>query len=358
MNIEKINESLGNKDFRYRAYKNIDGINPPRWKRIKHDLPKVEGYREFDNTEVIGKVFPVLKEEGIELLERESHGYLENLNKTYFNAGIVITDGEGDIRVRHEIKDGEDHLQDLNIIRVQKGKKANIIFEYEGNDLKGFRNSLTRIEVEEGAEVNFVNLQIFGSEVESHNSVEIRAERDAKIRYYNFEIGGGVVSASSKVYLEGENVDSKTYSIYIADEEKKMDLEYSSYHKGRRGNSLIEGRGVVKDRARKVFRGNLYFERGSGRSVGKEEETALLMSKEAKADSIPTLFCKEDDVVGEHAASAGQLNDNKLFYLMSRGLSEKEAKRLVAVSSLKPVIATVEDEELRDKIFNEIEKRI
>ena len=99
--------------------------------------------------------------------------------------------------------------------------------------------------------------------------------------------------------------------------------------KGRRAIGEIQGRGAVKDTAQKVFRGNLYFERGAAKSEGREGEFAILLDKKVKAHSIPTLFCNEDDVIGEHAASVGKVDEAKLFYLMSRGISEEEAKSLI-----------------------------
>ncbi len=135
-------------------------------------------------------------------------------------------------------------------------------------------------------------------------------------------------------------------------------MEYSVFHKGRRSESILEGRGIVKDKAKKVFRGNLKFERGSAKSKGKEEEFALLLDKGVKADSIPTLLCDEDDVIGEHAASAGSIDQNKLFYLTSRGLSPKEAEKLVILSSFKPILEKIGDKSLEEAVVEEIERRV
>ncbi len=70
------------------------------------------------------------------------------------------------------------------------------------------------------------------------------------------------------------------------------------------------------------------------------------------------MFCDEDDVIGEHSASIGQLNENKLFYLMSRGMSMKEAKKLVVSSSFKPIVEKIKDMILRDQVLKIIEERV
>ena len=71
------------------------------------------------------------------------------------------------------------------------------------------------------------------------------------------------------------------------------------------------------------------FLRGAVASEGAEEDTCLLLDPTVKSISLPLLLCKEDNVVGNHAASAGQIDQNKLFYLMSRGFSEVEAKHII-----------------------------
>ncbi len=358
MIIKDIEESSEIKRFRLEALEKLESTEVPKWKRIKYEVSPKENYKEFKNIKVEGEVSHSVKESNLPEVNLEEDSYLEHFNRAYFNSGIVVEEGDRDIYISYEMDDENNFLQDLNYIKVPENSKVNLIFEYSGEPGYGFRNTVTKVVVGRDAEVNIINLQRFGDRVESFSSIEVEAADRAKVNQYHLELGGGINGGSSRVYLKGENIQSENYSIYIADGEKKTDLEYSTYHFGRRGKSLIEGRGIVKDRATKVFRGNLHFEKGSARSVGKEEEIAVLMNKGVKADSIPTLFCKEDDIVGEHAASAGQLNENKLFYLMSRGLTEREAKKMVAVSAFKPILEKLENKSIEEKVLEDIERRI
>jgi Fe-S cluster assembly scaffold protein SufB len=112
------------------------------------------------------------------------------------------------------------------------------------------------------------------------------------------------------------------------------------------------------DESKKVFRGNLDFKTGAKRSKGIEEEYVILLDPNVKSDSLPALMCDEDDVQGEHAASAGQIDKNKLFYLMTRGLSEREAKKLIVEAQFKPIIDNIPIENLRNIINSEISRRL
>ena len=83
-----------------------------------------------------------------------------------------------------------------------------------------------------------------------------------------------------------------------------------------------------------------------------------MLSPTVTCDSIPVLFCGEDDVEGEHAASAGQISEDKLMYIMSRGLSEKEAKRLIVAASFEPIINKISVESIKKSINNHLLKRL
>ena len=129
-------------------------------------------------------------------------------------------------------------------------------------------------------------------------------------------------------------------------------------HRGARSISKIDTKGVLLDRAKKVFNGKLDFKRGARHSKGEEEEYVILLDPTVKSDSIPALLCEEDDVEGAHAVSAGQINEDKLFYLMSRGLDERESKKLIVEASFRPIIDKIPIEDLRREVKDEIERRL
>ena len=129
-------------------------------------------------------------------------------------------------------------------------------------------------------------------------------------------------------------------------------------HFGAKSESHILSKGALSGNSKKVFRGNLFFETGSVQSVGKEKEVVVLLNDKIKSDSIPALLCSEDDVIGEHAASIGQLDHEKLFYLMSRGLSLEAAKRLVIKASFEEVLMTIGDDGLKSSIEEALDRRL
>ena len=77
----------------------------------------------------------------------------------------------------------------------------------------------------------------------------------------------------------------------------------------------------------------------------------MILSPKAKAKAMPLLLCDEDDVSGEHAAASGKIDENKLFYLMSRGLDYNDARRVIIEGAFNPIIDKVEDEATRNEIL-------
>ena len=172
------------------------------------------------------------------------------------------------------------------------------------------------------------------------------------------ELGAKINGISNKSYMEEDGAEIYIWPAYLADKDRQLDLEYSLVFKGLRTVGEIQARGAVKDTARKVFRGNLYFRQGASKSEGREGEFAILLDKGVDAHSIPTLFCDEDDVIGEHSASVGKVDEAKLFYLMSRGLSESRAKKLIVESSFRPILDNIDDEMIKENLLDELERRI
>ena len=226
------------------------------------------------------------------------------------------------------------------------------------DEAKAYRNGIIRVVAGRNSEVKIIKIQTLNTESENFESSKIEALGQGKVEYYSVELGAKVNGISHKSYLEEDAAEIYIKPAYLADFERKLDLEYSIVFKGRKSIGEIQGRGAVKDTAQKVFRGNLYFERGASKSEGREGEFAILLDKNVKAHSIPTLFCNEDDVIGEHAASVGKVDEAKLFYLMSRGLSESRAKKLIVESSFRPILDNIDDEAIKEHLMEELERRI
>ena len=116
--------------------------------------------------------------------------------------------------------------------------------------------------------------------------------------------------------------------------------------------------GVLTGNADKILRGTIDFRRGAKRGVGHESEDVLLFSPHARNRTAPLILCGEEEVEGQHAASIGRLDEAKLYYLRSRGLSEAQARRLMVDARFAPALDKIPLPELRAEVAAETARRL
>jgi len=313
--------------------------------KVKGQLP--EGLMDFDNNEYTG-------------LGQDFIDHIVEFN----NSGLALkipkkTKIDNPIIIRFEMNEENPIVVDHNIIIAEEASVVTVIFDYSSSlDVDAFHNGLTKVFAKENSVVNIIKIQRLNDISKSFDSNVAFIDGTGKVNWVSIELGSSVTGANYSTFLNGDASQANLSSIYLGDGHRKIDVGYSMIHKGVRSLSNIETKGVLMDESRKVFRGNLYFKKGARASKGVEGEYVLLLDPTVKSDSIPGLFCEEDDVQGEHAASAGQMDKDKLFYLMSRGLSERESKKLIVEASFRPVIDKIPLISMRDMLMEEIDRRL
>jgi Fe-S cluster assembly scaffold protein SufB len=286
--------------------------------------------------------------------ERSLGPNFEAYVQTHANTGLDIHFKDNtDEMLWLNFKD-EDIIENNSIV-IEPYKKATVVLSYEGEMV---HHGSTKVLVKEGAELTLIKFQSNSLESQYVDQTLIEVEDRGLIKVIDIQIGSKNMIVNYDTNLKGYQSKCDYKSIYMAADERGLDLSFTANHMGKKSESDILGKGVLSGQARKVFRGTLNFVDGSAQSVGKEEEIVLLLSEKVKADSIPALMCQEDDVIGEHGASIGQLDEEQLFYLMSRGLPESEAKLLVIASGFREILEGITDEKLRLKSLDAIDRRI
>lgn len=120
----------------------------------------------------------------------------------------------------------------------------------------------------------------------------------------------------------------------------------------------IDVQGALNDNAKKNFKGTIDFKKGCKKAKGNENEYCMLLSDTAKSIALPMLLCTEADVEGNHSTASGKAEKEALFYIMSRGISYKEAIKLIIRARFNKIIERIKDEKLQEKILEEIDRRL
>lgn len=303
-------------------------------------------YWNFDNVLSVSKDFVRLAENG-------------------FNSGIYIEVPENKItdsyvRLNFKLNSHNSTLIDNNIIVAKPNSKITLVVDYSTEDkvVKAFHDGFTRVVAQSGSEVNIIKIQRM-NDISSHfDSNMAIVESDAKVNWVTVEIGSGINVTNYNSDLKGEHSSADIYSAYMVDGDRRQDLYYTTNHFGKKSLSNMVIEGVLKDRARKVFKGNIDFKKGSSKSKGAQAEEVLLLDPTVKTDTIPILLCHEEDVDGEHAASVGKIDENQLFYLMSRGLDYSSAERLVIEARFNPIFDKVPAGDLKKFLSEELRRRL
>lgn len=220
------------------------------------------------------------------------------------------------------------------------------------------RHTKINIHAQKGATVNIYYVARSSQENAALTDICADVEDGATVNLIQIEAGAKRTVTNYIANLKGKGAATNVEAVYFASEENNLDIFYHINQIGEETKSNIVINGALKDRAKKTFKGTIDFKKGSKKSVGSEEEFAMLLDDEVRAIAVPVLLCQEDDVEGVHAASAGKIDQDKLFYIMSRGLSLEEAKKMIVETKLAPTIHKLPDSKLSEEIWSEIESRI
>lgn len=361
----------------------FDNLPIPVWKRIKlpEDIFKFSNALE-SNAKINTKNVDVLKlKDAIENAKSKEEkemllnylnidqNSLKSLGKkfsSFINSSevnnylILPTENskESIININYDLED-KSFVKDHYLLVVPSNKKIEINLNYLNNKSHTSKHyGSFKIIAKEGSEVNINKVQLLSETSQNFEQNFIIIEEGAKVIFNDIQIGSKFKAIAVEAKLKGRRSHCEINSIYFGEDSSLTDISYTMNHFGKKSNSAILSKGALKKHSNKVFRGNLVFEKGSTGSIGKEEEFVILLDDKIKSDSIPALMCSEDDVIGEHAASIGQIDSGKMFYLMSRGLSENEAKKLIVKASFEQISSKLSSEEIKLLINNEIEVRI
>ena len=188
--------------------------------------------------------------------------------------------------------------------------------------------------------------------------IKISVGKGARVEFISADLGRGDYSADVEIDLLGDDSVADLEAVYFGDAERKLDFNYVIRQHGKRTSANMNVRGALTDKSDKIFRGTLDFKRGAKNSTGRELEEVIILSEGTRNRSVPLMLAAEDQIDGHHAVSVGRLDEEKIFYLMSRGLDKLAAERLIVEAAFNPVIEKIPDENLRDELLESLQQRL
>lgn len=238
------------------------------------------------------------------------------------------------------------------LIVAEQGSEVTVIEGVSSHDQDKQRivSEVVEIIPKDGAQVRFGSVQTWGDQTWQSTIRRSDVSRDARVEWMSGDFGSRLSRTHSKSVLAGEGSESTNHSVFFGNRSQHLDVGITMMHVGEHTASDMLTKGVLKDRARVVYRGLTDIENGARFASGFQNENTMLLSKNARSDAIPGLEIDETEVQAGHAATTGQMDPVHLFYLMSRGLSEEDAIHLIVTGFFDPVVSAMSDEGMQEEI--------
>ena len=203
------------------------------------------------------------------------------------------------------------------------------------------------VNAQQNSDVRIYMVQMIGSKTVSLADVGIQEAENSRVEFVRAELGGSRSYTGVLADLSGDGSYFEADTSYNAVRGRIVDMDYTARHEGRNTQSLMNAAGVIGNSSEKIFRGTIDFLRGCAGAKGDEKEDVLLLGDDLVNKTVPLILCKEEDVEGNHGASIGELADDVLFYMGTRGISREQAEKLVAKAKLLAVISKIPSDEVR-----------
>mgnify|MGYP001560858462 CR=1 FL=1 len=262
---------------------------------------------------------------------------IEILSKIYSNNLIeyvlIIVEPDCDVSIVEEISSKEDNIISYN------GKVVEII-------------------VKENSVLHYANVQNLSKDY--FNFVRKRAvvESNSTMNWLDCCLGSRFTKSDITTVLKGQGAVTNNYGIFFGSSNQQFDLHTGTIHAERNTICDMLTKGALNNKARAVYSGLVKINSNASNSNGYQKEDTLLLSPDAEADSIPQLEIDNNEVRCTHGATVGQVDKEKLFYLMSRSLPENTAKKLIVEGFFEPMIQKISVKHIQEKLREIVEEKI
>lgn len=235
------------------------------------------------------------------------------------------------------------------IVHSESGSSCKIIERYESaaSEYEYLSNALLLFEIAQNARIDFVKIQRESKKAFHLHQITTWQHRDSRFHSYVIDTGGKTVRNTHATYLRGENTETHLLGNYIATEDQSIDNQTFIDHAIPNCYSNELYKGIAADRGKAIFNGKILVRKDAQKTNAFQQNASLVLSPFAVIDAKPQLEIFADDVKCSHGATIGQLDEDSVFYLRSRGLSENASRRMLQKAFVDEVVDHLVFEEVQ-----------
>ena len=235
------------------------------------------------------------------------------------------------------------------VVIAEAGSKATIVETYASN-ARSFTNAAVQVIVEDNANLMHYRVQKDSPEAFNYGATEVTLGRGSSYNSTNINLGGGLSRHDIELKFTAEGGEAWVDGLYMLNASQHHDTHSIIDHTVPNCLSHQNYRGVLNDKSRAVFNGKVFVRENASGTDAQQSNKNLLLSNDARVDTKPQLEIFNDDVKCAHGATVGQLEEEELFYLLTRGLPESLARNLLTYGFVEQIINKIEIDAIKSEL--------
>jgi Fe-S cluster assembly protein SufD len=246
-----------------------------------------------------------------------------------------------------------------NMLVANENSDATVVMGYYGEKAdSNFTNVITEVKIKQNASLAIHKIQHENNTNFHINTETVSQDRDSRFTLSTSTFSGAIVRNNVYVHVDGENAETNLYGLYLTDEKQVVDNHTVIDHKVPNCNSNELYKGVLDGQSTGVFNGKVFVREQAQKINAFQSNGNVLLSDNASMNSKPELEIYADDVKCSHGSTTGQIDEEAIYYLRARGISERSAKSLMINGFVGEVVEQISNEIIREHITKLMAKKL
>lgn len=293
------------------------------------------------------------------------HNAFEALNTAFASDGVFIyipdnVTPDKPIQIINIINKKENiFIQPRNLVIVGKTSKLSLVLCDDAlSHVPSFNNSVTEIFVDENASVEHYKMQNNDNLSASVSNITFHQLDNSRVSSNIITLNGGFIRNNVNIAINGEGCETSINGLYLVDRQQHVDNHTFIDHIKPNSVSNELFKGIIDEQGKAVFNGRILVRKDAQKTSAYQTNRNILLTDEATINTKPNLQIYADDVKCSHGATVGQLDQDAMFYMRSRGIGEDSAKMLLMYAFADEVVTKISIDPLREKICRLVNKRL
>ena len=299
---------------------------------------------------------------------------MENLNINEFTYGIgndvfdnnikynnhnlnLTTKKKTNMKIEYNFDNNSNTLANNININADHDLHLTVIYRSNTNDYN-LLNSMMKINVKDNITVTADVVNLLNNKSNQLVAIEAMLNNESKMTFNVIDIGAK--NSISNIYINalGKKAVGKINTIYMGENKELKDINYITHLRGESSVIDIDVEGTLDNESKKSFKGTIDFKKGAKKSKGTESEKCIMLSEKAISKALPILLCTEENVEGSHSAASGKIDEELIYYVMSRGIDKNNAVKMIVKAKFHKIIEKIKDEILKEEIIKAVERKL